>query len=140
MNRSISDAIDVDPIGPGVYRVTMNGRVHVVYVAGSPGAQWAFCDGHLYVGLLEASGRAAPHRLGREGQQALVAPMPATVRKVLVELGAHVAKGEPLVILEAMKMELPLRAPSDGIVRAIHCRAGELVQPDAVLIQLDTHV
>jgi biotin carboxyl carrier protein len=63
--------------------------------------------------------------------------MPATVVAVLVERGASVKRGDALVLLEAMKMELPLRASGDAVVRAVHCREGQLVQPDAVLIELE---
>jgi biotin carboxyl carrier protein len=62
--------------------------------------------------------------------------MPATVLKVLVAVGARVKKGETLVILEAMKMELPLRASVDATVTAVGCREGELVQPETVLVEL----
>jgi 3-methylcrotonyl-CoA carboxylase alpha subunit len=40
------------------------------------------------------------------------------------------------MLLEAMKMELPIKAPRDGIVKAIGCRVGELVQPETVLVDL----
>ena len=53
--------------------------------------------------------------------------MPPTVQR---------AAGDTLVILEAMKMELPLRAPADGRVTAVHCQPGQLVQPDTSLIEL----
>jgi 3-methylcrotonyl-CoA carboxylase alpha subunit len=42
-----------------------------------------------------------------------------------------------LIVLEAMKMELPIRATSDGRVTAIHCREGDLVQPGVTLIEVD---
>ena len=45
-------------------------------------------------------------------------------------------KGDTVVLLEAMKMELPLRAPADATVAAVHTRDGELVQADAVLVEL----
>ena len=45
-------------------------------------------------------------------------------------------KGDTVVLLEAMKMELPLRAPADGTVAAVHCREGELVQAESVLVEL----
>jgi biotin carboxyl carrier protein len=51
-------------------------------------------------------------------------------------VGARVKKGETLVILEAMKMELPLRASADATVTAVGCREGELVQPETVLVEL----
>ena len=47
-----------------------------------------------------------------------------------------VRRGDVLVMLEAMKMELPLRAPHDGVVRAVRCAPGDLVQPGAPLVEL----
>jgi len=62
--------------------------------------------------------------------------MPAKVVRVLVKEGDVVHKGDTLIVLEAMKMELPLRSASDATVRAVHCQDGQLVQPDSVLIEL----
>ena len=63
--------------------------------------------------------------------------MPATVIAVTVQLGQRVAAGDVLIRLEAMKMELPVRAPRDATVIAIKCREGELVQPGVPLLELD---
>jgi biotin carboxyl carrier protein len=62
--------------------------------------------------------------------------MPATVIKIDVKEGDRVRKGDVVVLLEAMKMELPVRAPADAVVRAVRCRIGELVDADAVLVEL----
>ena len=67
--------------------------------------------------------------------QALIAPMPASVLAVDVKPGDTVRKGDVVIVLEAMKMELPIRALGDGIVSAVRCRAGDLVQADAVLVE-----
>ena len=64
------------------------------------------------------------------------APMPGVVLKILTDVGQEVTRGMPLVILEAMKMEHVIAAPSDGTVVAINCREGELVQPGTDLIEL----
>jgi biotin carboxyl carrier protein len=56
---------------------------------------------------------------------------------VNVEPGQRVTKGDLLVMLEAMKMELPVKAPRDAVVRAIACRPGELVQPGMPLLELE---
>jgi acetyl/propionyl-CoA carboxylase alpha subunit len=66
---------------------------------------------------------------------AIVAPMPATVITVKVKPGDIVKRGDLVLLLEAMKMELPLRAPADATVSAVHCREGELVQGEAVLVE-----
>jgi biotin carboxyl carrier protein len=62
--------------------------------------------------------------------------MPAQVTAVLVEPGDDVAQGEPLILLDAMKMELPLRAPFDARVEAVHCAAGDRVAPGRTLVDL----
>jgi 3-methylcrotonyl-CoA carboxylase alpha subunit len=68
---------------------------------------------------------------------AFTPPMPATVVRIAVKPGDAVRDGDVLIALEAMKMELPIRTPRDGVVRAVHCQEGELVQPDQVLLELD---
>ena len=66
---------------------------------------------------------------------AVTAPMPATVLRINVKPGDAVKKGDILVLLEAMKMELPVRATDAGVVAAVRCREGELVDADAVLLE-----
>jgi biotin carboxyl carrier protein len=63
--------------------------------------------------------------------------MPARVGSITVTTGARVRKGDILVVLEAMKMELPIRAPGAGVVAAVHCEQGQLVQADTVLLDLE---
>jgi 3-methylcrotonyl-CoA carboxylase alpha subunit len=123
-------------IGDGVYRVETDGESHVVYVAGPPTNRWAFWNGRIFRGSALDESPSANTRVRRDTHQALTAPMPATVLKVLVGPGVHVKKGETLIILEAMKMELPLRASTDATVTSVHCREGELVQPETVLVEL----
>ena len=67
---------------------------------------------------------------------ALSVPMPATVVRIAVEPGQTVTRGDLIVALEAMKMELAIRAPRDAVVAAVHCRDGELVQPGRPLVEL----
>jgi biotin carboxyl carrier protein len=127
----------VTRIGAGVYRVEDDGRQTIVYVAGTAGDRWAFCEGEVYREE-ERSDQSRPPKGGHHENERyeLAAPMPATVVKILVSAGQAVKQGETLVVLEAMKMELPIRAPADAVVKAVNCREGELVQPDRVLVEL----
>jgi acetyl/propionyl-CoA carboxylase alpha subunit len=67
----------------------------------------------------------------------LVAPMPGSVVRVLVEAGATVAKGDPLVVLEAMKMEHTVASPTAGTVAEVQVAAGQQVDAGAVLVVVD---
>jgi acetyl-CoA/propionyl-CoA carboxylase, biotin carboxylase, biotin carboxyl carrier protein len=70
-------------------------------------------------------------------QSEVVAPMPGTVIRVLVEPGATVAARQPLVVLEAMKMETPLVSPYEATVRAVNVGEGDRVAGGTVLVELD---
>jgi biotin carboxyl carrier protein len=127
----------VKRIGDAVYRVEEEGRVHTVYVAGGRGDRWVYVDGRVFHRPFEATRGATGRRRAAETNQELAAPMPATVLKVVATAGAAVRQGDTLVILEAMKMELPIRATIDGTVRSVLCREGTLVQAGAVLVELE---
>jgi biotin carboxyl carrier protein len=124
----------VTPIGAGIYRVTDGQRHWTVAVAGPPDNRWVWIDGQvLHLGVPQRT----PGARGRSGDQSLSSPMPATVVRSNVSVGDQVVRGDTLLILEAMKMEVPIRAPRDGTVKAVHCEPGELVQPGVNLIELD---
>jgi 3-methylcrotonyl-CoA carboxylase alpha subunit len=71
---------------------------------------------------------------GEVGGGRLTAPMPGRVIAVLAEAGAKVAKGQPLIVLEAMKMEHTIKAPADGTVEAVRYGVGDQVEDGAELI------
>jgi 3-methylcrotonyl-CoA carboxylase alpha subunit len=140
--------------GPEGYRLTVGDRDHalagqesggLLHVAlGSTaygvrivrdGADWhLFRDGaHRVLTLRSAQNAPEPDAL----IGSLAAPMPGKVLQVLVQPGAAVAKGAPLVILEAMKMEHTITAPCDGRVAEVHYKAGEQVSEGVPLLRLD---
>ena len=126
----------VTRIAAGVYRVEHDERSEIVYVAGPPGRRWAFWNGHVFRDVEGSDQDTQAARPRASVVHPLTAPMPATVIKLLVTPGSVVKKGDTVIVLEAMKMELPIRAPGDATVTAVHCREGELVQPETVLIEL----
>lgn len=131
----IGDArFTLESLEPGVYVVDSAEGRRTVAVAGPADDRWLSIDGQVF--RVEVAGEARARKKSGGGQGSLMAPMPATVVKLLVEPGATVAEGETLIVLEAMKMELPIRAPRAGVVGAIHCKAGELVQPNVALLEI----
>ena len=67
----------------------------------------------------------------------VTAPVTGTVWKIQVKVGDSVAEGQPLVILESMKMEMPVEAPSSGKVGKIHVTEGQSVEEGDVLVSLE---
>jgi biotin carboxyl carrier protein len=104
------------------------------WTASAGDTRWVFFDGRTYEFEVQ---RQRGRRRGAGHHGSLMAPMPATVRRVATSPGRHVKRGDTLLILEAMKMELPVRATADGMVTAVHCREGDLVQPGISLIDID---
>jgi 3-methylcrotonyl-CoA carboxylase alpha subunit len=80
-------------------------------------------------------------RVGQpQGHASLEAPMPGTLIKVLVEEGQSVVARQPLMVLEAMKMEHVVAAPYDGVVRKLLFRTGALVAKGAALVELEASI
>lgn len=133
---SIGDtSFTIESLEPGICLVEGDARRWTVAVAGPADDRWISIDGQVYRVEVATEGLARKKTKGG-GPDALMAPMPATVVKVLVEPGATVSEGDTLIVLEAMKMELAIRAPRNGVVGAIHCAAGQLVQPGVALLEL----
>jgi biotin carboxyl carrier protein len=67
----------------------------------------------------------------------ITAPMVGKVVKVLVTVGQEVEEDEPVVMIEAMKVEMPVPAPESGKVSAVHVKEGQTVEGDALLVELE---
>jgi biotin carboxyl carrier protein len=77
------------------------------------------------------AGDAAPV----EVRSGVWAPMPGKIVKVLVKVGQEVNAGDPVMVLEAMKMENELRSPVAGVVKAVHVTEGDQAGPNQLLIE-----
>ena len=128
-------AAQIVRLGNGRYEIVTGTRRRLAYAIRSGADTWVFVDGQAHV--LSSAATARRSAGSRDPELALAAPMPATVAAVHVKPGQQVARGDALITLEAMKMELAIKAPRDGRVRTIACRAGDLVQPGVPLVEME---
>ena len=80
---------------------------------------------------------AAPVSVAPAGADAMPSPMPGTILRILVNVGDTVAENQPLMILEAMKMENEIVASKAGVVSGIHVANGQGVNPGDALITIN---
>lgn len=125
----------VERLDTGRLAVTSDdGARTIVSHAGTATTPWIFAAGRPWrLGVVAEGVRSAG---AGAADQDMTAPMPATVVAIAAPPGTRVAAGDPVVVLEAMKMELVVRAPRDGEVAAVHCAVGELVPPGTRLAEL----
>ena len=83
------------------------------------------------------SSSVAVSQPAQAGAGAVLAIMPGKIVRVMVEPGQQVEEGEPVCVLEAMKMENELHARQGGVVRAVHVKPGDDVEKDQVLVEME---
>jgi biotin carboxyl carrier protein len=105
-----------------------------VYVSSDGAKRWVTIDGHTLV-LTKTSG--AKKGVRHEHAGGMIAPMPGQVRSVVVGVGDAVKKGQTLLTLEAMKMEIRIQALKDGKVTALHVQQGQTVEREQILIEVE---
>jgi 3-methylcrotonyl-CoA carboxylase alpha subunit len=149
--------VQIEALGSGHYRATVDNRLytfhsaalenggwlivlehlrHIVYTAAEKEARYVSVDGETFTLTLPR-----PRPAGRRGAQAggnvLTAQMPGQIREVLVSQGDRVARGAALIILEAMKMEIRVTAPADGVLAKLYVRKGDTVERGQPLAEIE---
>lgn len=135
-------ALDDKTVGVEILRAE-NGRLDLLidgervaaYVSSDNAKRWVTVNGQTFL-LTKSSGAK---RRGAGGDQAsgLTAPMPGLVRSVNVVEGESVTKGQTLLVLEAMKMEIRIHAPMDGVVKSLAVKQGQTVEREQVLVEIE---
>ncbi len=126
---------------PGQLNLTLDNQRLQVYVARKGSRRYVALLGKTW--LLERP-QVQPRRRGpgasaTSGSGQLEATMPGQVLAVEVAEGDAVERGQTLLLLEAMKMELRITAPFAGQVNAIHCNVGQVVEREQILLEIVAH-
>jgi len=119
----------------GQLELLINTQHVTAYVSSDGAKRWVTVNGQTSV-LTKTSG-AKRKSLGHDHASELAAPMPGQVRSVNVVEGEAVKKGQTLLTVEAMKMEIRIQAPFDGMVKSISVTVGQTVEREQVLIEIE---
>lgn len=120
----------------GGVRLQLNGTNHTVYTAQQGRNRYVKVDGQAAQTLSVPDQRASKRRGAGGGSGSLVAQMPGQVVDVYASEGDVVTSGQTLVVLEAMKMEIRVSAPHDGIVGRVLVKKGDVVEREQLLIEV----
>ena len=138
-----SHEVDFTPIGGSLFSLIIGGRSYEVDVEEEGEgvlAIWVENEPHRIEfqeeGRRRRKGQSAASQ-GRGGRQAIVAPMPGKVVKLLVSSGQEVSAGQGVIVIEAMKMENELKATGPGVVKEIKVQEGAGVGGGEVLVVIE---
>jgi biotin carboxyl carrier protein len=132
--------VDGRQVGEGIWSLLIDGVSSVADVRDQDGVSIVEVDGERYRIRVEEETRYVLRARGSRGAaagQVVKAPMPGKVVHVAVTVGQAVAAGDPLVVLEAMKMENEFRATVAGSVKEVRVRAGQAVNPGDTLVVIE---
>jgi biotin carboxyl carrier protein len=136
----LSFEADIQSISENAVSLIANGRSFLAYIARDKDQIFVFLNGRSYAfqepGQMTAAFEKGEDR-GQEGKLQVKAPMPGKVIKINVAEGDEVRKNQTLLIVEAMKMENEIKSTIEGIVKKICAAAGELVDSEKTLIELE---
>jgi acetyl/propionyl-CoA carboxylase alpha subunit len=148
-----NQAIDLTPTGKS-YRLTLGERTYQAEIVRSQAGRldlridghptsarvsldgkrvWVTLAGRTYL-LTQSSGAA--RGTGQNAPGELIAPMPGQVQSVNVAEGEIVKKGQTLLVLVAMKMEIRIQSPLDGVVKRVFVKTGETLEKDKILVEV----
>jgi len=130
--------IAAERVGPSTYSVLLDDRVHEITVVRRKDGTSVY-DGlsELQVTLVDRRRYRAGGAAGAAGGKEVKAVMPGKVVTILVAVGDQVERDQPLLVLEAMKMENDVKAARKGTVKEIHVAAGQAVETGELMVTLE---
>jgi len=138
--RSGDGWLDIRVPAPAVEQVSASQSVpesvFTAHISTDGTRRWVTVNGQTFV-LTKATGATKRGGHAHHAAGELTAPMPGLVRAVQVAEGESVEKGQTLLILEAMKMEIKVAAPQAGRVKSLKVKPGQTVERDQILVEIE---
>ena len=115
----------------------INGKRVTAYISSDNAKRWVTVNGQTFVLTKPAAGVRRRGHGQHHAAGELTAPMPGQVRAVNISEGDAVTRGQTLLVLEAMKMEIRIHAPQDGTVKKLFVKQGQIVEREQALIEIN---
>ncbi len=112
----------------------VDGQRVTAHVSSDMAKRWVTINGQTLM-LTKTSGAKQGVRHDHAG--GLIAPMPGQIRSVAVSVGDVVKKGQTLLTMEAMKMEIRIQALKDGVVKSVSVKQGQTVEREQILVEVE---
>ena len=129
--------LEAAEVEPNVWLLKHNNQIHQIYVA--PNGIVNIGNHQLAINLIDPKRLrgAASADANTEGKVEIKTAMPGKVVRILVEIGAEVAHGDGVIVVEAMKMQNEMKSPKDGIVKEIRFAEGATVNAGDILLIIE---
>ena len=128
-------SVEILHIESGKLDLAIDGERVTAYISSDGAKRWVTVNGQTFVLTKQTGARKSVgghHHAAGE----LTAPMPGQIRAVNVKEGDAVTKGQTLLVVEAMKMEIRIQVPMDGIVKSLAVKVGQTVEREQALIEI----
>ncbi len=130
--------VQIEQIRASELTLIVNGQRLTAYVASAEATRYVALDGVVFE--LKKAEAQRMRRQRHQSEDSLSAAMPGQISQVLVKAGDRVQRGQPLLVLEAMKMEIKITAPHDGQVVRVLVEQGQLVDRGQGLIEMNNEI
>jgi len=117
--------------------LTVDGRIFNVIVHSNSVSHSVFMNGKLFRVEKRSAFKTLREERGRQKKRDIQTTMPGRVVQVLAAVGDEVKEGQPVLVLEAMKMQNEIKAPQDGRLTRVRFRAGDYVEAGAILFTVE---
>ncbi len=134
--NGVTYPFSLEKCSDNILKININGNERVVYFANDGMFSHIFIDGEQYLVQKtdDSSGIQETENNENKSEEQIKPPMPGSVVKLLVQQGQKVDEGAPIIVVEAMKMEITLYSSISGTVTEINAEAGQQVDADRVLV------
>jgi len=129
--------VEIIHVGNGKLDLLIDGERVTAFVSPENAKRWVTVNGQTFVLTKPAAGARKGGHGHHHAAGELTAPMPGQVRAVNVSEGGAVTKGQTLLVIEAMKMEIRIQSPQDGVVKKLLVKQGQTVEREQILIDIE---